>query len=327
MPLGKQLAVAQDILHHASRRLHGCLAQTAMARAATPASAKLAGQPSPQACVARHSAWPAYQCAAARAGNRAPNSGAVREVDAAAAAGRAGHERPQRREARRERGKVGLALRIAAARVDARVVGAAAAAARGAAFPTGGTRPAAGARGLGVRPAAGHRGRRPRALAARGAVRGGAVAAFTRLGSAARPRLGSGAWGRAAGGDSAVGALASRASAAPGPRARAVGGARHGAARERLLRQRHAIFQLHLELQQLRAKQPERQESSLSWPSLGLAFTPAQAQFGMRAHLGVLRRAAQGVDHRAQALPVVCQRKFQLGRLPLESSVRSVTQR
>lgn len=156
--------------------------------------------------------------AAARVDHRAPNRGAVREVDAAAAAGRAGHKRPQCREARCKRGKVGLVLRIAAARVDARIVGAAAAAARCAAFPAGGARPVAGARRLGVWPAAGYRRRRPRALAAGGASRGGAVAAVTRLGGAARARLSGVACGQAAGGDSAVGAPAGRASAAPAPR-------------------------------------------------------------------------------------------------------------
>lgn len=153
-----------------------------------------------------------------RADHRAPNRGAVREVDAAAAAGRAGHKRPQCREARCKRDEVGLVLRIAAARVDARIVGAAAAAARCAAFSAGGARPVAGARRLGVWPAAGYRRRRPRALAAGGASRGGAVAAVTRLGGAARARLSGVACGQAAGGDSAVGAPAGRASAAPAPR-------------------------------------------------------------------------------------------------------------
>jgi len=58
-----------------------------------------------------------------------------------------------------------------------------------------------------------------------------------------------------------------------------------------------------------------------------MAFTWARAQPGLHAHLGVLRRAAQGVHHRAQALPVVYQREFQLGCLPQESSIGNVTSR
>ncbi len=59
MPLGEQLAKVQDILHHASHRLHICSMQTAMARAATSASAKPADQPKPQACATHNCARPA----------------------------------------------------------------------------------------------------------------------------------------------------------------------------------------------------------------------------------------------------------------------------